>query len=118
MLDHMKKLRNSSLVGNTGPFVNEFGLPDSKASEGMKVDNVDLRKVVSSSLIALDHMNKLLETSDTSTTRSTLRLRALGRYESSQLHTSSPLVTVCSCWLHVLVKELDEKVPKFHSHCR
>ena len=55
----MNKLKKSSLGGNTGHFVNEFGLPDSEASEGMKIDNMDVRKVVSSSLIALDHMSKL-----------------------------------------------------------
>ena len=45
ILDHMKKLKNISLVGNTGHFVNEFGVPDSKGLEVMKVDNIGPQKI-------------------------------------------------------------------------
>ena len=41
----MKKSKDNALVGNTGHFVIEFGLPGSKGLEGMKVDNITPQKI-------------------------------------------------------------------------
>ena len=40
--------------------------------------------------------------------RSTLLAQTLGRHESCQHHTSSPLVTGSSCWLHVPILHVEE----------
>ena len=46
IFDHMKKLKNNALVGNTGHFDNEIDLAGWEGLEGMKVDNIKPQKIV------------------------------------------------------------------------
>ena len=49
-LDHMEKLKNNTLVGNTGLFYNEVDLVGSEGFEGTDVDHVKPQKIVIVSL--------------------------------------------------------------------
>ena len=46
---HMKMMKNSALVGNTGHFGNKIDFAGSEGLEGMKVANTKPQKIVSSS---------------------------------------------------------------------
>ena len=46
ILDHKKKLKNNTFVGNTGHFGNEVDLPGSEGFEGTEVDHIKPQKIV------------------------------------------------------------------------
>merc|ERR1712107_200858 len=59
-LEHMKKMKNNAIVGNSGHFDNEIEMEQLESFEGIKVENIKPKWIASFSLMATGLLSLLL----------------------------------------------------------